>query len=181
MQVNFSQKRIGVLGGGQLARMLTLQGHKLGLQVHVLSEKENNTADQVTHFWHKGHLNVHNDLKIFLKHVDVATFESEFIDGLLLHEIGHEISTPVHPRPMVMNSLRDRLKQKNLLKEHLLPHTKFVEFDVSCSWSSYKKIFPKGTVIKQNLFGYDGYGTFFVHTPNEHKKFIEKNNRGDLL
>jgi 5-(carboxyamino)imidazole ribonucleotide synthase len=74
-------KRIGLLGGGQLARMLALRGHSLGLDMHVLSESAFDPAAQVVKHHHVGDPNDEIQVRKFLESVDLATFESEFLDA----------------------------------------------------------------------------------------------------
>src|SRR5688500_3769018 len=94
--------KIGILGGGQLARMLALAGHDAGFEMHVLSEKENDPAAQVTQHWHKGNLSSVDDVKKFVSGCDVVTIESEFLDKAILKACAlapatQSSTTPFHP------------------------------------------------------------------------------------
>ncbi|MCB0370284.1 MAG: hypothetical protein KDD45_12890, partial [Bdellovibrionales bacterium] len=81
-----SGKTIGILGGGQLARMLLIKGHEMGLDLKVLTETPSDPAAQVTSNWTQGSPHNLQDLKSFLKAIDILTFESEFIDCKLLKQ-----------------------------------------------------------------------------------------------
>src|SRR5690242_8167112 len=72
--------KVGLLGGGQLARMLVVEGFKLGLQMHVLSKDAMDPAAQVTRFWMQGDPDSASDVAQFAAGLDALTFESEFID-----------------------------------------------------------------------------------------------------
>lgn len=179
MKKSFPQKSIGVLGGGQLARMLVLKGHELGIKMHILSESENDPAAQVTQHWQKGSPNAKEDLEKFLKNVDVATFESEFIDAKLLHQVCRENQYQVYPKPLLMAKLQDRLTQKQLLQKHQVPTSEFLIWKENLSWKELHDFNKTGVVIKKRLFGYDGYGTFIVTNQKEFNDFKDNFSQND--
>lgn len=173
MKKHYSQKNVGILGGGQLARMLVLAGHDLGLRMHVLSEREDDPAAQVTRHWHKGALDKKKSLVSFLSKLDVATFESEFLDAQLLQETCREHQFQIFPRPYLMARLQDRLSQKQMLLKHELNSTPFLEWQPSQSWEELQQFSKAGVVIKARRFGYDGYGTFIITSEKEYKNFLK--------
>ena len=118
--------KVGILGGGQLARMLALKGAEMGLEVHILSSDEQDPAAQVVRHWHKGDPNNPEDLKKFFKQVQLVTFESEFYSGEVLAEISTQTETPVLPDPHVMRLLQDRLTQKESLIDNHVPTADFL-------------------------------------------------------
>ncbi len=171
MKKHFTQKSIGILGGGQLARMLVLKGHDLGLQMHILSENESDPAAQVTKNWHKGSLNNKQNLISFLKKVDVATFESEFLDAKLLQEVCREKQFQIYPRPHMMARLQDRLVQKQILNKYSVATSAFLEWNDKITWQELANFSKTGVVFKARRFGYDGYSTYIVKNSAEYKKF----------
>ncbi len=152
--------RIGILGGGQLARMLCLRGWELGHSMKVLSEHESDPAAQVTRYWHQGSPNRPDDLRAFAREVDVLTFESEFFEARLLQKLSAD--TPelqIHPSPQAMGTLQDRWPQKEALVTAGLPTAPFMLVSSADDFLAAKKNFPKGFVLKKRTHGYDGYGT----------------------
>lgn len=89
--------KVGILGGGQLARMLIQQGQRLGLRMHVLCPGEEDPAALVTRHWHQGSPTKESDLRRFFAQVDVVTFESEFLDALQLQQVAEGTGTPLFP------------------------------------------------------------------------------------
>ncbi len=170
---NITQKTIGILGGGQLARMLVLRGHDMGLKMCVLSENEEDPAAQVTKHWTKGSLNNKKCLVNFLKNIDVATFESEFLDADLLQEVCRENSFQIFPRPHMMARLQDRFSQKELLKKQFLPTSDFLVWSSSLEWKDLQSFSKTGVVIKTRRFGYDGYGTFILKSDKDYENFCK--------
>lgn len=158
--------RIGILGGGQLARMLCLKGQEMGFEMHVFSAHKTDPAAQVTAFHHQGTTQQKNSLKKFIACVDYLTFESEFVNikDLKLAARGFK---NMQPHPDLMALLQDRWSQKLLLAQNKIPTADFVIID---NHSDLKKAFThfgEAFVIKKRMFGYDGYGTFVVRTKKD--------------
>jgi 5-(carboxyamino)imidazole ribonucleotide synthase len=160
--VSPAMKPIGLLGGGQLARMLALKAHEMGLPVAVLSEKADDPAAQVVSQHFRGQLDDRATLKAFLKKCAVVTFESEFLDAGLLGALASETGTRIYPEPQHMGLLQDRLSQKQLLKKHGLATSPFHEVSDEKSARAAFQSFKGQVVFKKRRFGYDGYGTFVV-------------------
>ena len=172
MKKIFANYRVGILGGGQLARMLIQQGQRLGLEMHVLCPSSQEPGAQVTQHWHKGNPKNEADLRAFFKKVDLVTFESEFLNGPQLDQLSQDLKLPVYPHPPLMERLQDRLTQKQLLEKFHLPSAPYVEVKTEEDLQLAFKRFPKGLVLKKRRYGYDGYGTFVIRTKPQLKKVI---------
>ncbi len=138
-------KKIGILGGGQLARMLTQEALPMGLEIHALSESKDDPVAKVCPLWKKGSLKSKRDLKKFSERMDLLTFESEFLNTNLLKTF------KIKPSLRLMTILQDKLHQKLFLEEYKLPVTPLKK----------NLLFP--FVVKLRKLSYDGYGTFFVN------------------
>lgn len=171
------QKTLGILGGGQLARMMILKAHQLGLDVHVLSPNKLDPAAQVTQSWHKGDPNSVKDLKDFYHFVDVVTFESEFLDPVVLKKSQQKFKTEFSLSPSLLSNLQDRLSQKSLFDKHNLPTASYY----AASRTEDLKLENKQFVVKQRRFGYDGYGTQVVKTKSDLKKLKLNSNTGYIV
>ena len=178
MKNRLSKVRLGILGGGQLARMMALRCHEIGIKPYILSTHPQDPAPQVTSYFVQGNPKIKRDLKIFLKKVDLAVFENEFIDPTVLHTASIATDTPIHPQPKIMHLLQDRLNQKNLLKKYKIPTARFIDLQSSKQIEDLTRAFPKGFVLKKRNQGYDGYGTLIVKNiekDNTAKEFIYNN------
>ncbi len=173
MKNRLSKVRLGILGGGQLARMMALKSHEMGIKPYVLSAHPQDPAAQITPYFIQGRIDLKKDLKKFLNKVDLAVFENEFLDPVLLYEASIASNTPVHPKPKVMHLLQDRLNQKKLLKKYKIPTAKFIEIHSHKQIHTLPNFFPKGAVLKKRHQGYDGYGTLIVKNIKEDKKIKE--------
>lgn len=159
--------KIGLLGGGQLARMLALAGHNLGFEMHVLSASQSDPAAQVVRHHQVGDPNDFSAANAFLKSVDVATFESEFLDISVLKSAINQTNSPVIPSPALMDSLQDRLTQKQLLVQAELPTSRFIPVQSPIEAIVFLRQNRKGIVLKQRRYGYDGYGTHIARSEKE--------------
>ena len=161
MKKSWSQFKFGILGGGQLARLLCLKGHEMGIKMFVLSEKKDDPAAQVTPYWVKGSPYREKGLRVFLSQVDLVSFENEFLDTDQLQALSRKLKTPLSPRPSLMGKLQDRFEQKKLLKESGLSTSDFL---LCKSKEEKEKTLEKkkrgGLVFKKKRSGYDGQGTF---------------------
>jgi len=149
------------------------------LKVRVLCSSKDEPAAQVTQDVILGSLANPEVRRRFLDQVHVITFESEFVDASILGNLNHQ-NFQVFPSMDLMNRLRDRKPQKDLLKEFEIPCAPSIAFrgkqdllewfkgDVPSS-----KTKAKAFVLKKRLFGYDGYGTLVIKTREDLLKIPE--------
>jgi 5-(carboxyamino)imidazole ribonucleotide synthase len=160
-------KPLGILGGGQLARMLALKAHSLGIPVTILSENKTDPAAQVVSNHTQARLDDPIALKRFLTSCSVVTFESEFLNANLLTTFAKQTGTEIYPRPRHMAKIQDRLSQKKLLLSLKIPTAKY--FQVNTAQSAQRAFDSLGgnIVIKKRRFGYDGNGTYIIRSAKE--------------
>jgi len=160
--------KVGILGGGQLARMLITTGHELGLDMHVLCPNIEEPAAQVCPHTHVGRPDSEADLTEFFRHVNFVTGESELLNtGLVKKALASaNDKLPFKPGIDMLETIQDRLTQKELLKKFGIPTSPFVSWNGERTIEDLHKQFKTGFVIKKRRGGYDGYGTF-VFKKNE--------------
>jgi len=150
---------LGILGGGQLARMLALSAQPLGIPLSILTAHANDPAAQVCGTTQLGSLEDENDLKRFLTPLGAVTFESEFVNiGKLKKCLPKGVN--VFPSLDAIEVIQDRLTQKQLLNRMKIPTAAWLPVENKKDLNAAKEKFPKGFVLKQRRFGYDGYGTY---------------------
>jgi 5-(carboxyamino)imidazole ribonucleotide synthase len=172
--LNNSERRIGILGGGQLARMLVEASHNLGLPTKVFCESKNEPAYQATANHYLGSLSSEKDLLKFFENVDEITFESEFISVEKIENILKEnpllaARLTFFPKLEVMRQLQDRKLQKKFLKDHHLPTSEDLESIALDSKSAWIPL-----VLKKRFGGYDGHGTFIFQSRNALESWLQK-------
>ena len=159
---------IGILGGGQLGRMLSLSASQLGFKTHIYDPDFNAPAKQVTNLSSTFKYDDINNLKNFAKNVDVITYEFENIP-LDTIRVCQEIKN-VYPNSRSLEICQDRINEKKFLNNMGIKTVKFVVA------SSYEKIIDGikqlglPVVIKTSRFGYDGKGQKIISQKEEIEK-----------
>lgn len=155
------QKTIGIVGGGQLGRMLTLAAKPLGFHVIVINPTPDSPAAQV------GASEIVADLydpQALLRLADVADFitvEIEHLDTAALEAIA-ATGKPVHPSPQTIRLIQDKYEQKLFLKKAGIPVASFVKADTLVEAKSALKKFAGKMLLKTRHGAYDGRGNAFV-------------------
>lgn len=166
--MSIHSKSIGILGGGQLARMLALKATQMGLTTVVLSEKLQDPACQVATKWIQGSLNSSADISKLISSVDFVTFESEFISaGLLRTCLKTAPRKKIEPGLNILARIQDRLLQKEWIYDFGLPTLDYVKISSKDDLELAFKAFGGKIVCKRRLGGYDGNGTFVITSKAE--------------
>lgn len=155
---------IGILGGGQIGRMLALEGRRMGYRIGVLNPVENCPAGQVADFFVQSAFTNSQRVFDFVSQVDVVTVETELVPWKLLADI--EMVKATRPSSCVLALVQDRLVQRKFLQDHRFPQTPFVSIkDVTSLESAAQHVaFP--AVLKARQSGYDGKGQIRVAIPD---------------
>ncbi len=156
-------KSIGILGGGQLARMLVMKARQMGLRTIVLSEKHDDPAAGVASEWIQGSLKSAEDIQKLMSLVEIVTFESEFISADLLKTCLRVVARKkIAPNLNILSKMQDRLLQKEWLYDSNLPTLDYVKITSKDDIELAFKAFNGHIVCKRRFGGYDGYGTFVI-------------------
>ena len=160
-------QRVGILGGGQLARMTVQAAIALGLDVAIFEREPDSPAGRLTQREVVGPWESTELQRRFAALCDVITLESEFVDPALLAAFA-EAGTPVHPGAATLAVVADKLRQK----EHLaaagdvpLPPFRAVETPEDVARAGAEWGWP--VVLKARRLSYDGYGNATVRGPGE--------------
>src|SRR5690606_7682384 len=113
---------VGILGGGQLARMLALSGAPLGLRFLVMDSAEDACAAQFAPMV-LGDYRDQGALQEFASRIDVATFDFENVPAEAARWLAGRV--PVFPNPGALATAQDRLAEKTLFREHGIPVPEF--------------------------------------------------------
>lgn len=167
--------KVGILGGGQLARMLCEEGFKIGLEMHVLCPSPDEPAAQVTRHWHQGDTSSLRDVENFYKSVDIVTLESEFLEQKILLHAEASSGRPTFPTPRLIDEFSDRLKQKTWLESFRIPTASFSGLSTPQDALAFYGKHKRGLVFKKRRFGYDGYGTFILKDKSAITSWLKKN------
>lgn len=151
--------RIGILGGGQLAKMLASAASKYACEVVILERQEDFPAHGVDTYAIIGDFDDPADLMKLVPLVDVVTLENEFVRTEALAALERE-SCPLYPSACTMELVQDKLRQKQSLLDAGLPVTRFADAPTREAVRAFG--FP--VVLKKRRYSYDGKGNATVHT-----------------
>ncbi len=155
---------VGILGGGQLARMLALSGAPLGLRFRVLDTVADACAGQFAPLI-VGDYRDKLALAEFASQVDVATFDFENVPAESAQWLSDRV--PVFPNPRALSIAQDRLVEKTLFLELGIPVPDFA--DVADRAALDAAIARIGTpcILKTRRLGYDGKGQFRIKSAGD--------------
>lgn len=156
--------RVGILGAGQLARMLALAGYPLGIQCILLDRSPQASGAQVAPIV-PGAFDRREDLEQLRDLVDVVTFDIENIPGPLLISLGERVQ--VYPPPVAIATTQDRLEEKTLFQSLGIPTTAFVRIDGPKDLAAAAATLGWPVVLKARRLGYDGRGQRVAKTAAE--------------
>ncbi|MEA9608125.1 5-(carboxyamino)imidazole ribonucleotide synthase [Xanthomonas campestris pv. plantaginis] len=152
---------VGILGGGQLARMLVLAGAPLGLRFAVFDPAVDACAGQVAPL-QVGAFDDAAALAAFAAQVDVLTFDFENVPAASAQQLATQV--PVFPNPAALAIAQDRLSEKTLFRELGIPVPEFAAIDDRAGLDAALARIGAPCVLKTRRFGYDGKGQFRIKT-----------------
>ncbi|MEW6653147.1 MAG: 5-(carboxyamino)imidazole ribonucleotide synthase [Bacteroidota bacterium] len=167
------RKRIGILGGGQLARMSAYQAYKLGFDIAILEKTKNSPAGQLTHNEFVGWVDDHKLLKQFAKDCDIITLENEFVDYHHLEFI-ENLGRKVYPSSKTISLIQDKFIQKKTLFKKGIPVPNFLEVTSKHTYSKCAAAVGRKFVLKSRKLGYDGYGNALINNEQDYTAALEK-------
>ena len=156
---------IGILGGGQLGRMLVLAGRNLGYRFHVFEPKASCPAGRVADLEINADYSDEAALRKFAQGVDVITLEFENIPSKVIDMLS--TIKPVLPGSQALHICQHRQREKDFLKESGLPCVPFEYADSAESLKTAVEAIGFPCVIKTAAFGYDGKGQIKLNAPEE--------------
>jgi 5-(carboxyamino)imidazole ribonucleotide synthase len=159
--------KVGILGGGQLARMLALSAHPLGIEVLCIDPDENCPATKVARVIHANFSDTDEIIKHF-QHMDCITYETENLPIQYVEEIGRQCF--LKPDIEALRITQDRLLEKKFLSSLDIPTAGFRNIE---SWEDVKEaieLFDFPVVLKTRKSGYDGKGQAVVENWDEARR-----------
>ena len=147
---------IGILGGGQLARMLALAAAPLGLRCHVYSPERDSCAFDVVHAQTCANYEDEAALGRFAGLVDVITYEFENVPAKTAAILARR--RPVLPDPQVLETTQDRLIEKNFISALKIATAPYAPVHSATQLSEAVKAVGLPAVLKTRQLGYDGKG-----------------------
>lgn len=169
-----SSLRIGILGAGQLGKMLAQEASKLDIELHFLDKSKDYPAGKISRFFTEGDFKLYNDVLQFGKDLDVIGIEIEEVNIDALFELKNMGKTII-PDPEILQLIQDKGLQKVFYIKNGIPTAPFWIFDnlqsIHKALESNEISFP--FVQKLRIGGYDGRGVTIVKTKDDLGKLLE--------
>jgi 5-(carboxyamino)imidazole ribonucleotide synthase len=156
---------IGIIGGGQLGRMLAIAAAQLGYKCHIYAPDEAPPAADVSARFTRGAWDDEAKLAAFARQVDVATFEFENIPAGALAAVAAEV--PLHPSPRSLAVAQDRLEEKEFVLGLGGRPARFARVDDRAGLDSALAVIGAPAILKTRRFGYDGKGQARIMAPED--------------
>lgn len=151
--------KLGILGAGQLARMLSLAAHSLGIQTICLDPTPDACAAKVTQVL-QGDFDDAFAMSQFLAQVNTVTYETENIPLQCAQLISQ--THPLFPSAEILQIAQDRLFEKNFFRNLAIPTADFLAVDTKESLTQACTQFKFPCILKTRRMGYDGKGQAFL-------------------
>ncbi|MBV0901795.1 5-(carboxyamino)imidazole ribonucleotide synthase [Haloarcula salina] len=157
---------VGVVGGGQLGRMLGEAAAPLGLELLVADPTPDCPAAPVVRDQLVGGFEDEETFRDLAERSDYLTFEIELADPDVLERVAEETGTPVHPAPETLRTIQDKLVQKRRLADAGVPVPEFRAVDSAADLREACEDLGYPAMLKARTGGYDGRGNVPVEGPD---------------
>ena len=155
--------RIGILGGGQLGRMLAISAAELGLTCHIYCPEEDSPANEVAARSTCAAYEDADALARFADSVDVVTYEFENVPAETARILAEH--APVRPGVLALATAQDRIVEKDFLASHDIPTAPYADIPDEAALIEAVKRIGTPSILKTRRFGYDGKGQARIDTP----------------
>lgn len=167
------QKKVGIVGGGQLGKMLAIAAGPMHLPVFALDTSRNFPAGPFVHGFTEGSFKDFDDVYTFGKNMDVVTIEIEHVSSEALQKLQQE-GIKVHPKPESLNIIKDKGLQKQFYKDKGFPTSAFTIYPGP---EAIREAVSKGEISlpfvqKMCTGGYDGKGVKVVKSEKDLQELL---------
>lgn len=172
--------KIGIIGGGQLGRMLTMAAKRMGYFVAILDPNVGSPAGQVADKQIVASFSDRQAIRRLAELTDVVTYEFEHIDAEMLCEIESE-GYAVYPSATTLRNIQDKYRQKTLLSNAGLPVPAFYRVKNREDLMQKLEDFGLPAMLKTCSGGYDGKGNFVIREKSDVEVAYNALRKNDLM
>ncbi len=153
--------KIGILGGGQLGRMLLQAAANYPVETFVLENDPACPAAHLCHHFSTGDIRNYDDVLAFGQDLDALTIEIENVNTRALEKL-ESLGVKIYPKPSVLKIIKNKIQQKEYYKQHNIPTADFRVTNDFTDLSNAEEFLP--AVQKIGEGGYDGRGVQVINT-----------------
>jgi 5-(carboxyamino)imidazole ribonucleotide synthase len=157
-------KKVGILGGGQLGRMLLQAAANYSVEVHLMEADANCPSAAYCKHFTLGDIRRYEDVMAFGRNLDALTIEIEQVNLEALVELEKQ-GVAVYPKPSALRIIQNKILQKQFYQEHAIPTSAFIVTENKEELGSHATFLP--AVHKLAIGGYDGRGVQLVRTTEQ--------------
>lgn len=159
--------KVGILGGGQLGRMLLQAAANYPVETFVMENDPECPAAHLCHHFTKGDIRNYDDVYRFGKGLDAITIEIESVNEEALEKLEQE-GVQIYPKPSALRTIKNKILQKEFYKEIQVPTAPFHITQNLEELQTHAAFLP--AVHKIGMGGYDGRGVQVIKTSNDLNK-----------
>jgi len=152
-------QKVGILGGGQLGRMLLQAAANYPVETHVMENDDECPAAHLCRYFIKGNIRDFDSVYNFGKNLDAITIEIENVNIDALERLEAE-GVKVFPKPSVLRTIKNKVLQKQYYLEHQIPTAEFAVLQSLSELDQWEELLP--AVQKLAEGGYDGRGVQII-------------------
>ncbi len=168
--MSFQNKKIALLGGGQLGRMLLQCAPDLNLDIKVLDPDANAPCHLISPAFTKGSLLDEATVLAFAADADIVTIEIEHVNIEALKQL-EQLGKQVYPQAHILEMIQDKGLQKQFYQLHNIPSPPFVLLENKDELTKHKDFLPAFNKVRKG--GYDGKGVVKIDNLNDASKVFE--------
>lgn len=157
-------KKVGILGGGQLGRMLLQQAANYPVETFVMENDLDCPAANLCNHFVLGDIKKMEDVYAFGKNLDAITIEIESVNVEALEKLEQE-GVKIYPSPAALKIIKDKILQKEYYKEQEIPSGEFIITRSKTELKNHISFLP--AVHKVGMGGYDGKGVQIINNEEE--------------
>src|SRR5665213_947930 len=164
-------KKVGILGGGQLGRMLLQAAANYPVETYVLEKDDDCPAAHLCTHFTKGSISDFDDVYHFGKGLDAITIEIESVNIEALKKLESE-GVKVYPRPSALEIIKNKIVQKNFYVENQIPTSPYLVTSNKSELNNHLSFLPAAHKLAEG--GYDGRGVEILKNQNDLEKGFDE-------
>ncbi|MBL7702839.1 MAG: 5-(carboxyamino)imidazole ribonucleotide synthase [Ferruginibacter sp.] len=170
LRLRSGQLSVGILGGGQLGRMLLQAAADYPVETFVMENDENCPAAHLCHHFTKGDITNFDDVYNFGKNLDALTIEIEAVNEDALEKLETE-GVRIYPKPSALRTIKNKILQKQFYKDNEIPTSEFIITQTKTDLNEHTGFLPAAHKLATG--GYDGRGVELLKTKDDLNKAFD--------